>query len=514
MSLKLKTPLGGSVTLTVADTATNTTKTVAGTEELAATGGAALVGYLPAGTGAVPKTLDNITRERYSVTATGATGNAVTDDTTAQQNAAIYVQGTYDPAVYSSLSPANGPSSLFYPAGAYKTNGTITVTKKVAFYGDGPAEFSSGSRVVQYTPSLDLFKIAPIAQGISVSFENLTLIGIGSGAGHLINITRTAATCNSQRYYGLVFGTPPSLALNIQAGDDIIIDRCLFDVAALSTIALGTGAAANGVSNVRMTSNAFFAVNSKCILAYNIDGLQIIGTQVYPNGTGRTGHFIDGYNTLPYQLKDVTILGGTFKNVDCLIQATAVNRLKISNTDCTGFGLGAGATLSGIELTGACVGVSITGNTFSGNFATKNFYNDSAATVTQANITGNTFVNTGGTGQALVCGGTTGVIANNTFIGFTVPSVSELVTTTGSAISPGVILTGTFFNYTATVTGAGQGDRVSISTVSTVWPVPVGIEVEAFVSAANTVTISYRNVTASAIGVPPHDMRYVVNRGI
>jgi hypothetical protein len=68
--------------------------------------------------------------------------------------------------------------------------------------------------------------------------------------------------------------------------------------------------------------------------------------------------------------------------------------------------------------------------------------------------------------------------------------------------------------YTATVTGACQGDRVSISTVSTVWPVPVGIEVEAFVSAANTVTISYRNVTASAIGVPPHDMRYVVNRGI
>lgn len=476
---------------------------------------AATVTFYQAGTGAIPTSLQAQLRKYADVFQFGALGNASADDTPGQQLAVNYVQSTYDPATYASASPANGPSSLFYPAGYYKTNGEITVTKKVAFKGDGPAEFSSGSRVVQFTTSADLFKIIPIAQGMSVSFEDMTMIGSATGAGHLIHVTKASSGCNSQRYRNLVFGTPPALAMNIEAGDDIIIDSCLFDVSANNATAFGTGAAANAVSNVRFDKPAFFAVNTTCVLLYNIDGMQIMGAQVYPSAPGnRTARFVDGYNTIPYQIKNVSIIGGNFKNVNSLVHATAVNNLKIADVDCSGFGAGTGATESGIELTGTNVGVTITGNTFSGGFDTKNFYNDSGGTVTQANISGNTFINTGGTGQALVCGNTSGVISNNTFIGFVSPSVSEKVYTTGNAVSPGVIASLSKYTATFTVGGAGQGDKVTVGIASLAWMCPIGIEIVGFISAGNTVSVEYRNVTAAPIGVGAHDISYCVTRGV
>lgn len=476
--------------------------------------GSSVVGFLQAGTGAVQRSTQSKLREHYSVFDAGAVGDNSSDDTAEQQTAINYVQSTYDPATYSSASPANGPCELFYPAGYYRTTGQLTVSRKIAFKGDGPAEFSSGSRVVQFAPANDLFRLSPIVQGSSVSFENMTLIGIGNGAGHLINVQRGPGTCNSQRYYSLVFGTPPSLALNVQAGDDIVIDNVLVDVSATSAFAFGSSAAADAVSNVRMSNPNFFGVLQRCNLLYNIDGMQITAPQVYHQpGVTRTQYFIDAYNTLPYKVKDVTINGGNLKKVDCLIEGQNLINFKAMGLTCSDFGLGASSARSGIELYGTCSGITISGNTFEGDFGSRHFYNDFGATVTRANITGNTFINTsGGTGAALNCINTSGVIANNTFIGFTAKSVSELVTTTGSAINPGTIASLASWDYIATVVGARQGDVVTVSSVATTWPVAPGVEIEAFVSAPNTVTIQYRNSRAASVVVPAHDIRYVVNR--
>jgi hypothetical protein len=490
--------------------------------ELASSGGSLLQGHLPSGSGAVPTTTGDYLKflQGQMAVVSGAPfyakGDNAADDTAPQQAAISYVQSTYDPALYASNSPANGPSSLFYPAGYYRTNGQLTVTKKVAFKGDGPAEFSSGSRVVQFAPAFDLFRVVPIAQGMSVSFENMTLRGVGTGVGDLIRITRASSGCNSQRYYGLVFGTPPRLALNIEAGDDIIIDNNLFDVSSNSAVAFGTSAALDAVSNVRFTTPAFFAIPGACVLGYNIDGLEITGAQVYPsNPAERTTRFFDGANTLPYKLRSISINGGTFRNVNSLVYATNVEGLKVTNTTCFNFGNGASSTLSGIELTGTNLGVVITGNHFAGDFGTRNFYTDAGAVVQRANITGNTFVNTGGgSGAALSCANTSGVIANNTFVGFSTPSVSEKVATAGNAISPGVIASLGKVTINRTVGGAKQGDRVTVGVTSTGWLVPVGIEVVGFVSAPNTVSIEYRNLTGSSIGVPAHDVSYCVERGV
>ena len=79
---------------------------------LAALGGSALVGYLPAGTGAVATTVQDKLRESVSVKDFGAVGDGVTDDTAAIQ-AAI------------NANAASGGTILF-PAGTYKITSSLT----------------------------------------------------------------------------------------------------------------------------------------------------------------------------------------------------------------------------------------------------------------------------------------------------------------------------------------------------------------------------------------------------
>lgn len=89
-NIKLRTAAGGSITLTPENTASDVTLTVPGDNstlvsatDLAASGGAAGVGYLPAGTGAVATTVQAKLRELPTVKDFGAKGDGVTDDSAA-----------------------------------------------------------------------------------------------------------------------------------------------------------------------------------------------------------------------------------------------------------------------------------------------------------------------------------------------------------------------------------------------------------------------------------------------
>lgn len=95
---------------------------------ITASSGSSLVGYLPVGTGAVATTVQVKLREVVSVKDFGAVGNGVVDDTANIQNAINYC--TADP---------NNPKSLFFPAGDYRiTTGFSTITcKNFRIYGDG-----------------------------------------------------------------------------------------------------------------------------------------------------------------------------------------------------------------------------------------------------------------------------------------------------------------------------------------------------------------------------------------
>lgn len=473
----------------------------------------ALITFLQSGTGAVTRTAQAKMRETVSVKDFGAVGDGVTDDTAAIQAAVNYVQAFYKPETYGSNSPGPGAAEVLFPFGLYKITSAISVSRSISFRGEGHSEYSIGARIIQFTNATDHFTVAPIAQGCSVSWDDLTMTANGGGGtgGSCINITRTTATCNSVRIRGCCFGTPQSLAITIQAGDDVMIYDNLFDVSATSCIALGTSTAANVVSNCSIRGNTFYSIANFGVLAYNVTGLLIEGNRVYPSAAN-LGTFLDGYNTLPYQVKNVVVTGNNFTGVNCLAKVTGISGFVFQGNNGASLGAGVGASLSCLEFTGTCSNINISGNVLSGSFDTKNFYNDAGATITACNIGDNTLVNTGGTGQALAAANTTGSIKQNAVSGFTTVSVGDQFYTTGNAISPGVVGSLASATYTRTVTGAKQSDRVTLTPSSTTWPVPAGIVVSAFISAANTVSIQYTNVTGSAIGVPAHDFGILVTR--
>ena len=86
--------------------------------QLAASGGSDLIGYLPAGTGAVATTVQAKLRESVSVKDFGAVGDNSADDTSAIQTAV------------DSLSYGQG---LYFPAGTYKITSAITLPTSISF---------------------------------------------------------------------------------------------------------------------------------------------------------------------------------------------------------------------------------------------------------------------------------------------------------------------------------------------------------------------------------------------
>lgn len=439
----------------------------------------------------------------------GAKGDGTTNDTTAIQAAITYAESTATP-------PSAGPGvvTIYFPFGIYIITSALAVTKSLSFVGEGHSEYSTGARIIQNTTATNHFTVTPISAGCSVSWDNLTLTANGGSGGSCLYVGKG---CNSVRIRGCTFGTPSALAINLQGSDDVQIDGNLFDVSATNCISLGTSTAANVVSNCSITNNSFFQIGVKAILIYNVTGLLIQGNRVYKNtGSSTPVYFVDATNTSPYQVKDVAISNNKFSDLNCLLLATSPKQLLISDNIASNFGAGSGATLDGIKLAGAPENVSITGNVFSGSFDTQSFYDDSACSspIANTNISSNLFTNTAGAGAALLCYNSLGVISGNTFAGFTTPSVSESVATTGNTFTPGTITTLSSYTQNITVTSARQGDIITLATSSTSWPVPVGIEVVAYVSAPNTVTFKYQNVTSGSIAVPSHDWIYTVNRSL
>lgn len=439
----------------------------------------------------------------------GAKGDGTTNDTAAIQAAITYAESTATPP-----SAAPGVVQIYFPFGLYIISSALTVTKSLSFVGEGHSEYSTGARIIQNTSATDHFKVQPISAGCSVSWDNLTMTANGGGGtgGACINITKTTAACNSVRIRGCTFGTPQSLAIKIQGSDDVMIHDNLFDVSATNCISLGTSTSTDTVSNCAIRGNTFYGINTSGILAYNVTGLIISHNRIYPSGT-KMNVFLDGYNTLPYQIKNVVVQGNTFNGINCLMKLTGIVGLIVNGNNGTSLGTGTGATLSCIELTGTCSNININGNVLSGSFDTKNFYNDTGASASRVSISANTFINTGGTGQAILASSaTSGSVLQNDCSGFATPSVGEQFYTSGNAISVGVVASLGSGTFTKTVTGAKQGDKVTLTPASTSWPAPAGIVVSSFVSAPNTVSIQYTNVTGSAIGVPAHDFGILVTR--
>jgi len=457
-----------------------------------------------------------------SLSRAGAVGNGIAIDTDAIQDAVSEIEYNTRFDQFSSNTPYLGAGEVTFPQGLFLVDDAIKITRSLRMVGEGNCEYSSGARIQQQTASRDLFRVEPIAQGASIALDNMVLRANGGGGsgGSLVNVTYAAGQCNTIRIRGCLFATPQNKAINIQRGDDVLIQGNLFDVTALECLAFGTGAASDFVTNVRVIDNDFYGIAVQCILAYNLDGF--IASQNTIWSPSRTAVFFEGIDTLPYQLRNINIANNTFEKVNQIVRARSAQGLVIIGNNGDGLGttnkplieVTRGGPVLGSDMQPVPTsGLAINGNFFSGNTGTAPFYESSGGDVVDSAIGGNVFKATGGTNGAFKANTTMGGVLPNSATGFAVNSIGHRWSTGGSSVNNiGTLTPGQTKITTITpVIGTVQGDSIRVEPVD-FGGFPDGVFVRGKVSAAETLTITYTNMTTADIAVPAHDISVLATR--
>jgi hypothetical protein len=141
---------------------------------LAASGGAALVGFLQNGTNAQARTVQSKLGDVMSVKDFGAVGNGIADDTTA-------IIRTQDAVA------AQGGGTVFFPAGEYRITSPITMKPQVTYRGPGKGGLLDyyANKAKIYSNNSDIFRNS--ADMITeVCFRDL-VIESKTGGGHIFD---------------------------------------------------------------------------------------------------------------------------------------------------------------------------------------------------------------------------------------------------------------------------------------------------------------------------------------
>ena len=172
---------------------------------IAAPTGSSLVGYLPAGTGAVATTVQTKLRESVSVKDFGAVGDGVTDDTVA-------IQAAINAAV-ASAAAVTGTLAVMFPPGVYKVTATLTVTTYfIRFQG-------VGQPIIKVFHNNDVISCTGIPSTILNPRNKMIFDG-------LIFNTNSGNTPTSIIRFGTNSGATPTY---INSVNDAEISNCVFD---------------------------------------------------------------------------------------------------------------------------------------------------------------------------------------------------------------------------------------------------------------------------------------------
>lgn len=441
-----------------------------------------------------------------SLSRAGAVGNGQADDTDAIQTAISEVERNTRFESDASNTPFLGAGEVFWPQGLFLISNTIRIRRSIRLRGEGQAEYSSGARIQQERSGMDLFLVDPIAQGCSIGLNNLTLRANGGGGsgGSLLKIVKKEGQCNSIRIIETVFATPQTYAIDITHGDDILIDRCLFDASGQECIRLGQREVNGQVSNVRITRSNFYAIASECIVLGNANSVVIESNNVLAARATRT--FVRVRGDLR-QARVITVRGNTLKGVNCAVDVTDVSALIVDANNGEQIGGGVTPRRAAITCAGACAGVTITGNRMSGDGAL-GLYDDTAASVTDAVIVANSFVGTSGENTALRVTNTRGRIGDNHISGTPPPGVGYRWSMAYNFGTLGLIQPHSSSTLSIAVPSAIAADNVTIATDQNL-PKAIMISGRAKVGA---IDIHYFNSTPWPTEIPAHVFAVTITR--
>ena len=354
--------------------------------DLVAPSGSSLVGYLPAGTGAVATTVQGKLREVISVLDFGATGDGVTDDTLAVQAALL----------------AGAGQIVFFPAGTYLCT-TIIIYSKTAMIGEGiSATVIKAKSTLAGNAALLWNNIQTgtlnVYYDVGILIQGMTFDGNGLGTrtaelvslGKVQNTTIRDCMVRNIGYIGLAFG----------GSNNVRILNCKFTTTGNPVVTAEGGASvwfgaspdATGTTNVLIDQCSFYALEWAGIYA-NCNRITISGCSFLNvkeagifSGSPNLGLIIEGCTINGVTRKyisasgietgasNVTIVGNSISNVgsNC-ISLTDTQNVTISGntlsecrqesvvfTDASGI-----AVITTVASPNQPRNITITGNTFS-----------------------------------------------------------------------------------------------------------------------------------------------------
>ena len=351
--------------------------------DLAASSGSSLVGYLPAGTGAVATTVQAKLRESVSVLDFGADPTGVADSTAAIQAAINYAMGTLGSGVN---FPVQHTVKVVIPAGDYKITSGLVANRRVWITGDG----MWATRLICTTSGTTFYGLSLRPDGAGGSpiwgaiLENFQIVGNG-GTTRCSGISTGSTapyTISQSVYQNLVMY---NVVTGLSVGDGI--DNSFYNNRFFNIKVTGTGV--TGVTTYGMYLNA-------CV--YNtFEGIEVTCT----SSTAYSFYGTGGWNTFKQLACDgpsflnipnstintftvegliaATLVAGTLLNVNGAKELTNITFIDCPNSKAN-YGLivyGSGCSVNGLNI-----------NTTTGNSADKPNYPFAPDTGTSGSING------------------------------------------------------------------------------------------------------------------------------
>jgi hypothetical protein len=225
-----------------------------------------LVGYTPAGTGAVATTVQDKLRESVSVLDFGAVGDGIADDS---------------PAFRLAITASK---NIFVPSGTYLIGSNIDVTTSATFVGEGVQDTYIHRG---YSPAQDYEGIFAFGDGASASgIRNMTLLSkTGQTGGCLVSIKPTSAgTLGLYRFDNVDFTTD---------GTSTHAYTIYMDGTAKTSTPIG-------IRGVDFTACNVFGGSISTMLIKGVLKFSFVGGGTYPAGGAATSNIrLDGTASVP-----------------------------------------------------------------------------------------------------------------------------------------------------------------------------------------------------------------------
>lgn len=371
---------------------------------LAATGGAAQVGFIQEGTGAVASTLQAKAREVVSVSDFGATGDGVTDDSTNVQKA---------------IDALSSGGSVRFPRGSYKLGTGLTVSND-----DVTLEFEAGASISYTTATLTPITLA--GDRCKVSGGKINAPATFDGTNSAITYSVVKVTGDYCAIDGLYLDNVPRAGIWFENATNGIVSNCVIDggtaegfFTGINTVHFGividtpsTGSQGNFVISGNIIRRCTQGAGSGSVGAATFEqSITIIGNVFelcwnhgwYSSGLAN-GHTITGnaFNACQIPIaatgSDHVITGnslqvqttGTAVNTDNEMTGISLRdpvRCVVSNNVIKGEGINGGVVISLDDNSGVPGNNKVTDNVVSGNVIT--ITNSAAAGVVAIRLFGN-----------------------------------------------------------------------------------------------------------------------------